>query len=164
MKFAKGKKVTPPAEKAQAEAEKVSIGVKGHVFFSYSRAFESPVRKVKTFMESNGIHCWMCPCNNKQTKVFDSIAEAVENCSVFVAFYGLDYKNSPYCEEEMMRAVELRKVIIPVKMQKNYKADGWLGLKITRYRRLDLSENCENQGRLKELLDVITAEGEKIER
>jgi hypothetical protein len=56
------------------------------------------------------------------------MASAIENSECVLMCITEKYKQSPNCRLEAEYAVNLNKPIIPLIMQKSYKADGWLGL------------------------------------
>ena len=61
----------------------------------------------------------------------DAMAEAVENASVVLVCVSRRYKESQNCRSEASYAYDLKKDIIPLRMERNYGGDGWLGLIVT---------------------------------
>jgi hypothetical protein len=56
------------------------------------------------------------------------MAKAVETSSCVLMCMSEKYKESPNCRAEAEYAFQLNKPIVPLYMQANYKADGWLGI------------------------------------
>ena len=139
------------------EDEQKYSGIVGQVFISYSNAYIKQVTIIKCKLEDKGLSCWMCPINKRSHKPFEGIAESLENCFAFLAFYGQDYKNNVYCQEELCRAVQMKKLILGINMQKDYKSDGWLGQKLLPYSIMDLSENPDLD-KINEIADLILSE------
>ena len=65
---------------------------------------------------------WVAPLT------LEAMAKAVENAAVILVCVSERYKESPNCRSEAEYAYQLKKDIIPLKMQRNYTADGWLGM------------------------------------
>ena len=58
----------------------------------------------------------------------ETMAKAVENASVILVCVSQRYKESPNCRSEAEYAYQLRKDIIPLMMERNYRPNGWLGM------------------------------------
>jgi male-specific lethal 1 len=55
------------------------------------------------------------------------MADAVQNAAVVIVCMSEKYKNSPNCRLEAEYTCKLQKPIIPVRVETNYEARGWLG-------------------------------------
>lgn len=62
---------------------------------------------------------------------WEEIAEAIENAHVVLFLMSKDYQNSKSCRQEVMYAKDtLKKRFIPIFIQKDFTATGWLGVRI----------------------------------
>lgn len=59
------------------------------------------------------------------------MADAVEKSAIVLLCMSRKYKESPNCRTEAEYAYKLEKTLIPLKVEKSYEPDGWLGKKIT---------------------------------
>ncbi|XP_018649775.1 LOW QUALITY PROTEIN: hypothetical protein Smp_121580 [Schistosoma mansoni] len=84
---------------------------------------------------------WQMSQDNMRYAVntFRSLAEAVEKSYAVCIIYSENYKNSEYAEMEATYAVFLKKPIICLRAQRDYKPKGWLGLITARENRIDIS-------------------------
>lgn len=71
--------------------------------------------------------------------VWEAMAAGIERARVVLVCYSQSYKSSPYCRSEAEYARKKRKIIIPLKVQKGYDPDGWLGILIVSELNFDIS-------------------------
>ena len=112
---------------ARDKAEKTKEGSGNHVMISYQWDAQEVLVQVKNQLQANGYRVWM-DLEQMGGSTLDAMAKAVENAAVVLICVSQRYKESPNCRSEAEYAYQLRKDIIPLMMQKNYKADGWLGM------------------------------------
>ena len=112
---------------ARDKADKTKEGSGNHVMISYQWDAQDVLVQVKNQLQANGYRVWM-DLEQMGGSTLDTMAKAVENAAVVLICVSQRYKESPNCRSEAEYAYQLRKDIIPLMMQKNYKADGWLGM------------------------------------
>ncbi|XP_060575827.1 uncharacterized protein LOC132733241 [Ruditapes philippinarum] len=64
---------------------------------------------------------------NKYANLLEGMARAVEEAYVILICFSEQYRNSQNCRTEADYAYAQQKNIVPLKMQRGYKPDGWLG-------------------------------------
>ena len=101
-----------------------------HVMISYQWDSQEVLVEVKNRLRASGYRVWM-DLEQMRGSTLDSMAEAVENASVVLVCVSRRYKESQNCRSEATYAYDLKKDIIPLMMECNYKGDGWLGLIVT---------------------------------
>ncbi|XP_067664694.1 uncharacterized protein [Haliotis asinina] len=99
----------------------------GHIMISYQWADQKMLVKVKEFLKGHNFKVWM-DIDNMEGSTLQAMAEAVQNASVVLVCMSERYKLSLNCRSEAEYAFDLRKPIIPLLLQRDYKPDGWLGL------------------------------------
>ena len=57
-------------------------------------------------------------------------AEAVEDASVVLCCLSNDFIDNKFCELEVKYAYKLKKQMVFIQMQENYKPEGWIGMVI----------------------------------
>ena len=98
-----------------------------HVMISYQWDSQEVMVEVKNRLQASGYRVWM-DLEQMGGSTLEAMAKAVENASVVLVCVSHQYKESPNCRSEAEYAYQLRKDIIPLMMQQNYKPDGWLGM------------------------------------
>jgi len=98
-----------------------------HVMISYQWDNQEVLIEVKNRLQESGYRVWM-DLEQMGGSTLEAMAKAVENASVVLVCVSQRYKESPNCRSEAEYAYQLRKDIIPLMMQRKYKADGWLGM------------------------------------
>ena len=98
-----------------------------HVMISYQWDTQEVLVQVKNKLQASGYRVWM-DLEQMGGSTLEAMAKAVENSTVVLVCVSQRYKESPNCRSEAEYAYQLRKDIIPLMMQNNYKADGWLGM------------------------------------
>ena len=98
-----------------------------HVMISYQWDNQEVLTEVKNRLQESGYRVWM-DLEQMGGSTLEAMAKAVENASVVLVCVSQRYKESPNCRSEAEYAYQLRKDIIPLMMQRKYKADGWLGM------------------------------------
>ena len=98
-----------------------------HVMISYQWDSQEVLVEVKNRLQASGYRVWM-DLEQMGGSTLETMAKAVEKSSVVLICVSERYKESPNCRSEAEYAYQLRKDIIPLMMQRNYKPDGWLGM------------------------------------
>ena len=98
-----------------------------HVMISYQWDNQDVLIEVKNSLQVSGYRVWM-DLEQMGGSTLEAMAKAVENSSVVLVCVSQKYKESPNCRSEAEYAYQLRKDIIPLMMQRDYKPDGWLGM------------------------------------
>ena len=98
-----------------------------HVMISYQWDAQEVLVQVKNKLQASGYRVWM-DLEQMGGSTLEAMAKAVESATVVLVCVSQRYKESPNCRSEAEYAYQLRKDIIPLMMQNNYKADGWLGM------------------------------------
>ncbi|KAL9981613.1 hypothetical protein ACROYT_G010339 [Oculina patagonica] len=112
---------------ARNNAEKTKEATGNHVMISYQWDSQEILVEVKNKLQANGYRVWM-DLEQMGGSTLEAMAKAVEDSAVVLVCVSQRYKESPNCRSEAEYAYQLRKDIIPLMMQSNYKADGWLGM------------------------------------
>lgn len=98
----------------------------GHVMISYQWANQNVIKRIRDNLRENGIKCWM-DVDDMRGSTLDAMAQAVEDAEIFLMCYSKKYKDSSSCRAEAEYAYKLKKPIIPLKMERDYEAQEWLG-------------------------------------
>ena len=114
-------------KKARNNADKTEGTTGNHVMISYQWDAQEGLVKVKNKLQASGYRVWM-DLERMGGSTLEAMAKAVENAAVILVCVSERYKESPNCRSEAEYAYQLKKDIIPLKMQRNYTADGWLGM------------------------------------
>eukprot|EP00057_Strongylocentrotus_purpuratus_P017973 XP_011672447.1 PREDICTED: uncharacterized protein LOC105442224 [Strongylocentrotus purpuratus] len=113
---------------SQQRAPSDSAKSSGHIMLSYKWEHPSkPVmREFKKQLRKRGYNVWMDEDHMMGDKI-GAMAEAVENADMIIACITRGYQDSQDCRTEASYAYECKKKIIPVKVNNDFKASGWLG-------------------------------------
>ena len=112
---------------ARSSEDKTEETTGKHVMISYQWDAQEVLVEVKNKLQASGYRVWM-DLEQMGGSTLEAMAKAVENAAVVLVCVSQRYKESPNCRSEAEYAYQLRKDIIPLMMQRNYKADGWLGM------------------------------------
>ncbi|CAH8491092.1 unnamed protein product [Schistosoma turkestanicum] len=111
-----------------------------HVMISYSHKQKEMTMKLVQHLKDKGYKVWFDLNNMKYTdNTFKCLAEAIEKSYVVCIIYSENYKHSEYAEMEATYALDLKKPIICLRAQRDYKPKGWLGFIIARQQHIDIS-------------------------
>ena len=114
-------------KKARNNTEKIEETTGNHVMISYQWDNQELLVEVKNKLQASGYRVWM-DLEQMGGSTLEAMAKAVENAAVVLVCVSQRYKESPNCRSEGEYAYRLNKDIIPLMMQRNYTADGWLGI------------------------------------
>ena len=97
---------------------------KKHIMISYNKHSRDLCLEIKKNLELNDHVVWI-DVENIHGSSLESMANAVENSYCVLMCMTENYKQSSNCRAEAEYAFQLGRSIIPLIMQKGYKADGW---------------------------------------
>ncbi|KAK3575912.1 hypothetical protein CHS0354_002553 [Potamilus streckersoni] len=127
---------------------------KGHIMISYQWSDQKMLMKIRDILKEHGYAVWM-DIDNMTGSTVVAMAEAVEEAHIFLMCMSRKYKISPNCQSEADYAYQLKKKIVPLKMENGYKPDGWLGFLAGTRLFFDFSEKYPFDEKIKELLREI---------
>ncbi|CAF2128648.1 unnamed protein product [Rotaria magnacalcarata] len=99
---------------------------KYHMMISYCWAQQPLCHKINDRLEKDGYKVWL-DRDEMRGSILESMAEAIENSKFVLVCMSSNYKKSINCKAEAEYAFNQHKKIIPLIVEPNYKADGWLG-------------------------------------
>ncbi len=89
----------------------------GYAFISYSTKNKETADAIKSLFNKNSIETWMAPNDIPPgSKYAQVISKAIKNCSCFVLLLTKNAQNSVWVPKEVERAINYKKVIIPVQL------------------------------------------------
>lgn len=97
-----------------------------HIMISYEWGSQAKVLLIKEELENRGYHTWM-DVDKMSGSTLEAMALAVEGAAAVLCCVSKKYKESQACRTEAEYAFQMRKKIVPVLMEANYKPTGWLG-------------------------------------
>jgi hypothetical protein len=102
-------------------------GAAGHVMVSYQWDVQAIVEKIVRSLQRRGYQVWFdLYCMKGST--MDAMSDAVDKAEVMLYGASLAYKESGNCRMEANYAHRQNVDMIPLMMQKDYNAKGWLGM------------------------------------
>ncbi|XP_045161928.2 uncharacterized protein LOC123526741 [Mercenaria mercenaria] len=126
----------------------------GHIMISYQRNDRKFLLTIRDKLKDSGFKVWM-DVDKMGGCVYETMADAVENASIFLMCYSRKYKESDNCQYEAKYAHKKKKTVIPLKMERDYDPDGWLGLLLKSDYFLEFSGKYDTEDKFKELLARI---------
>jgi TIR domain len=88
------------------------------VFISYSRRDSGFVRRLARELEARGKQAWIDTEGIRDAEVFPAaLRRAIESSDAFVFVISPDSVRSPFCQQEVERAVELNKRVVPLALR-----------------------------------------------
>ena len=99
-----------------------------HVFLSYQWGVQAQVKEIKAHLNTRNVKCWMDIDGGMKSDIYDSMAEGVQGAACVVCFMTNAYQDSANCKLELKFAQQSGVPIIPVMMEPNFSAKGWLGI------------------------------------
>ena len=107
------------------------------VFVSYSNKDKAIADSIVAAMESNQIRCWYTPRDVKPGQDWgEAIAEAIENCRVFLVIFSSNANRSQRVLDEVNLAIDSEAVLVPFRIE-NLKPKGALKLHLSSRHWLD---------------------------
>lgn len=99
-----------------------------HAFLSYQWDVQEQVKEIKSLLNERQIKCWMDIDGGMKSDIYDSMAEGVQGAACVVCFMTQAYQDSANCKLELKFAQQSGVPIIPVMMQADFAAKGWLAI------------------------------------
>lgn len=130
-------------------------------FLSHSSKDKETTEKVCSFLEGEGVKCWIAPRDIKPGSSYASqIIEAIQNCHIFVLLVSKNSNNSEHVCNEIDRAFNCNKLIVPFMLQDIQLSDEQQYY-LARKQHIDAYTSFENG--LSDLLPIIRAKKPKNE-
>ncbi|XP_061166924.1 uncharacterized protein LOC133175816 [Saccostrea echinata] len=126
------------------------------VMISYDWEHQDSVLKIRNSLKEKGIKCWI-DVENISGSTLEAMSAAVENSAIFLMCYSEKYYESENCQSEAEYARQLKKDIIPCKMERGYKAKGWLGFILGSKLFFEFSGKYPFEQKIEELVREIRA-------
>ena len=145
-----------------ARDSKKSEATGNHVMISYQWDSQEVLIEVKNRLQANGYRVWM-DLEQMGGSTLEAMAKAVENSSVVLVCVSQRYKESPNCRSEAEYAYQLRKDIIPLMMQRKYKADGWLGMLVGTKLWIDFQSKHVIEEGVRKLIKELGGRGKDVD-
>ena len=95
-----------------------------HIFISYNNESRQLCLKIKEFLESRNLKCWI-DVENIHGSSIDAMAKGIETSLCVLICMTEKYKESNNCRMEAEYVLQKKKPFIPIIMQKSFKPDGW---------------------------------------
>ena len=99
----------------------------GQVMLSYEWRMQSQVLRLRDELMAQGFTVWM-DVDRMMGSTLEAMAIAIEQSDAIIMCVTHRYKESQACRTEAEYAYTKKKPMIPVMLEKNYDADGWLGI------------------------------------
>tara|TARA_B100000674_G_scaffold499232_1_gene543025 strand:- start:19044 stop:21278 length:2235 start_codon:yes stop_codon:yes gene_type:complete len=100
---------------------------KAQVMLSYEWHHQSTVLQLKEELNARGFNVWM-DVDRMMGSTLEAMAAAIESSDAIIMCISSRYKESQACRTEAEYAYTKKKCLIPVKVEKSYEPDGWLGI------------------------------------
>jgi len=97
-----------------------------HIMLSYCWANQPIVVQLANDLKAAGFSVWL-DIDQMAGSTLEAMADAVENSCVVLCAISDAYKNSAACRVEGEYAYTLKKPVIPILVEADYRASGWLG-------------------------------------
>ncbi|KAL9979082.1 hypothetical protein ACROYT_G016684 [Oculina patagonica] len=143
---------------ASASASKAAQPTSNHVMISYQWDVQSTMVEVKKKLQAAGYSVWI-DLEQMGGSTLEAMANAVENAAVVLVCVSQKYKESANCRSEAEYAFTLRKDIVPLMMESNYRADGWLGMILGSKLWIDFSSGQNTSDSIEKLKKELGARG-----
>ena len=126
--------------------------MRNQIMISYAHAQREIADKLYEQLQKDGFHVWI---NHQQLgDMFESIAHAIKSSKIVLICMSTAYNNSASCRLECQYAYKLGQRIIPIKVEKNFHPDGWLGMLVGGLLYVDFSKR-DFQETYQQLSEVI---------
>jgi hypothetical protein len=106
------------APDSTAGGRSASAQPRHQVFISYSKPDQAVTRDLCSYLEAEGISCWIAPRDVVPGSNFPgSIIEAIDESKVLVLIFSKSSDNSPHVIRELTRAVTRNILILPFRIE-----------------------------------------------
>ena len=127
---------------------------KAQVMLSYQWDSQKQVLEIAQELKQFEFQLWI-DVENMSGDIFDKMAEAVEGSTVILICMTSKYEKSANCKRELNYAVEKKKKLIPIYLEKDYTAGGSLGLLMAGKLYFDFTDSCKFKKNMEHLKDEI---------
>ena len=124
------------------------------IMLSYQWDCQKQVLEIARALKQFGFEIWI-DVEKMSGDVFDKMAEAVEGSSVVVVCMTSKYEKSVNCKRELNYAVEKKKKLIPIYLERGYTAGGSLGLLIAGKLYFDFTDGSNLKEKVEHLKNEI---------
>ncbi|XP_052794832.1 uncharacterized protein LOC128227924 isoform X2 [Mya arenaria] len=123
-----------------------------HIMISYCWSDKEMVLRIYQALVAANLKIWIDVQEmHKYMNVLEGMARAVEEASIILVCFSDKYKQSRNCRTEAEYLFAKQKEFIPLKMQRGYQADGWLGALIGVKLYIEFSNHYPFDQKLREL-------------
>ncbi|CAL8091423.1 unnamed protein product [Calicophoron daubneyi] len=127
-----------------------------HVMISYQHKDKVIAAEIANRLKSAGIKVWIDSDNmSSEIDIVDAMARAIEGAFAVCVLYSQAYKDSENTKREAKYAYQMKKPILFLRAQLNYKPDGWLGFMIGTQLYIDFSGKYPFEQKFEELLQSL---------
>jgi hypothetical protein len=98
-----------------------------HLMISYCWAQQDLVKRIRADLDVRGYKVWF-DLEQMAGSTVVAMAEAIDGAYAVVYGISLAYKESQNCRMEALYAHQQQLPMVPMMLQENYKAKGWLGM------------------------------------
>ena len=124
------------------------------IMISYQWDSQKDVLRIKETLDKLGYKVWM-DIDQMRGNIYQKMSEGVENSDVIVVCMSAKYQTSECCNRELQYAQDMRKKIIPIKIEKGYVPHGALGLIVSGALYVDFSDPLKFDEKFSALLGEI---------
>ncbi|XP_053382963.1 uncharacterized protein LOC128549690 [Mercenaria mercenaria] len=132
-----------------------AVSSKGNVMISYQWNDQQVLKIIRENIKARGYEVWM-DIYQMGGSTLQAMADGVEGADVFLMCMSNKYKHSPACRAEAEYAFQLCKKIIPLKMERGYIPDGWLGFIVGTKLFFEFSPKYPFEDKMKALLKELS--------
>ncbi|XP_052271259.1 uncharacterized protein LOC127871976 isoform X2 [Dreissena polymorpha] len=144
---------TKAEEKKETDTEETDDH-RGHIMISYQWDNQQLLKVIRDKLQENNYKVWM-DIDEMRGSTLEAMASAVENAELVLLCMSQKYKTSPNCRAEAEYAFKKNKEILPLKMERGYDPDGWLGIICGTKMFYEFSGKYKFEDKLKELLRAL---------
>ena len=108
---------------------KFSLSSDSEIYISYCNQDQHGALSIREKLQKVGKKCRVLS-NFVDSRALQRRAEAVEDASVVLCCLSNDFIDNKFCELEVQYAYRLKKKMVFMQMQENYKPKGWIGMVI----------------------------------
>ena len=95
---------------------------------SYQWNVQGEVKRIEEMLTQRNVKCWMDINGGMKNDIYDSMAEGVQDAACLICFMTQAYQDSVNCKLELKFAQQSGVPIIPIMMQADFAAKGWLAI------------------------------------
>ena len=123
----------------------------GQIMISYQWDYQTEAIRIKETLEEQGYKVWI-DIDKMSGNIYTKMSEAVETSDLLIVCMSSKYETSENCNRELQYAQDLRKKIVPIKIEKDYKPHGPLGLIVSGALYVDFSDPSQFHEKVKKLV------------